>query len=888
MGVFLNRNFNFFTHIPFNYRSTNYIRPKINLKTNRFRMNFNKIWPHLAALGIMLALACVFFAPAVFSGKVLSQSDNQQAKGMQSEIQSVLKSTGEAPLWTNSAFGGMPAYQIYQPVKSNLVRPFYYMTLLGQGVTSPWVAIFLAMASLYLLLMAFKTDWRVALVGAATYGISVYNCDILEAGHSTKMVALAFAPGIFAGAIWAWRGRFLLGSGILTLFLCFQMLSSHVQVTYYTMLILGIFWLISLGNSIMSGRLKHWAMFFASTAFAVLIGAASNANRLLPTNEYGEETIRGTSQLAAKAEKGNGLDKSYVFDLSCGISESFSLLVPRFAGGGSNESFKGTDTHKRVFGSIVSNMTQQGYPAATAKIQADRQVASLMYNGAQRGVGTAIYFGAALWFLFFLGAFLVRGVEKWWLIAGAFFAISLAWGDHFFLNNLFYDYLPMFKKFRAYTSAFGAGQLMVSCLAALGLQKIFDEDISKERKIKAVKYAFCVAAGLCVLAILGTFMGDFSGPNDDGFGKQNPDILKLLLADRPAIARMDAFRSLFFIALAAGLVWFYLKNTLKSAIAVSLIGLVTLADIWLVCTRTISGDKYETAKSAAAEPIPNQIDQQILADKDPHFRVLDLSRGGITGNATSSLFYKSLSGYHAAKMALYQDVVEKYLSSSMKFALPITGMLNGKYLITAADEKNPSRLITNPSALGNAWFIKKIIAVADADAELNGLANFNPRDSMLVQTKYLGDLGSWQYAGDTTDYIKLTTYSPDKMVYEYAAKSTSVAAFSEIYYPHEKGWNTYLNGQLMQDHIFKANYMIRGLKLPAGQKQVLEMRFEPQSVKTGNTITMITSAMSLLLFVAAMFFHFKNHGAANPNQLSEMPVLTEKKTSAADLKKKGK
>jgi hypothetical protein len=482
----------------------------------------------------------------------------------------------------------------------------------------------------------------------------------------------------------------------------------------------------------------------------------------------------------------------------------------------------------------------------------------------------------------------VRGVEKWWLIAGAFFAISLAWGDHFFLNTLFYDYLPMFKKFRAYTSAFGAGQLMVSCLAALGLQKIFDEDISKESKIKAVKIAFGITAGLCVLAILGTFMGDFSGPNDDGFGKQNPDILKLLLEDRPAVARMDAFRSLLFIVLAAGLVWFYLKNSLKSAVAVGLIGLVTLADVWLVCTRTISGDKYESAKEAASDPVPNDIDRQIMADKDLSFRVLDLSRGGITGNATSSFFYKSLSGYSAAKMALYQDVVEKYLSSSMKFALPITGMLNGKYLITAPDEKNPSRIVKNPNALGNAWFIKKIVAVADADAELNGLANFNPRDSMLVQTKNLGDLASWQYAGDTTDYIKMTAYSPDKMVYEYSAKSPSVAAFSEIYYPHEKGWNTYLNGQMMPDQIFKADYLIRGLKLPAGQKQVLEMRFEPQSVKTGNTITLISSAIALLLFVAALFFHFKNHDAADPNQLSEMPVLIEKKTAAVDLKKKGK
>ena len=848
-------------------------------------MDFKKIWPHLAAIGILLAIACVFFAPVVFSGKVLSQGDNDQAKGMQTEIFAEMKKTGEAPLWTNSAFCGMPAYQVYQPTPSNLTRPVFYGALLGQGVTSPWAAIFLAMVSLYLLLLALRVDWRVAVVGAATFGISIYNVDILEAGHSTKMIALAFLPGIFAGAIWSFHGRYLLGAGMTALFTALQLFSNHFQITYYGLLLLGLFFAVTLVYSLKNKAALSWLISTSVTGVALAIALGSNAARLLPTLEFGKETIRGKSELAEKKDKGDGLDEKYIFDWSLGKLESNTLMVPHFAGGGAAESFKGTDTYDRLASNIISNMTQQGYSAADARRQAERQVAGLFYTGAQPFVGTAIYYGAAVLFLFFLGCFLVRGPEKWWLAFGALFCVTLAWGKYFFLNHLFVDYLPMFNKFRAVTMALGPGQLMVCILAALGLQKFFDGDILKENKQKAMLYALAAALGWCVLIFLGSFVMSFDGPNDASLGKNNPEILKMVLGDRASLVRTDVMRSMLFILLTAGALWFYLQKTIKSGTAVLVLGLIAVADIWLVATRTLTPSKYETAKAAKADPVPTPADQQVMADKDPYFRVLDLSRGGITGNAQSSLFFKSFSGYSAAKMALYQDVVEKYLNSDLQKSLHIVGMLNGKYIITPGQQGEP-RVLPNPKVMGNAWFVKNIVTVPDADAELGSLATLNPRDTLVVQQKNAADVASWKYAGDSTDYIKLTSYSPDKMVYEYSAKSESVAAFSEVYDPHSKGWNCYLNGQLMPDQIFKADYLLRALKLPAGQKQSLEMRFEPNSVKMGNSITLFSSALVLLLFVLGLFFNFKKHDLDDPNRLDEMPEETSSKKVIAEEKGK--
>jgi hypothetical protein len=432
-------------------------------------MDVKKFIPHLIAIAVLMFVSAVFFAPNAFSGKVLPQSDNDKARGMQTEIQDYMKKEGKAPLWTNSAFGGMPAFQIYSPVQGNLTKPLYKTLFLWTDITTIWAQIFVAMFCMYFFLSVLKLDWRVAIFGAVAFGITSYNIDILEAGHSTKMAALALAPGIFAGLALAFGGRILLGAGVTALFTAMQLNANHVQITYYTLLVAGIYFLAQLVDSFRHKSFAHWIKALAAVVVALAIGFVCNLSRIWPTYEYGQETIRGKSELSEKSSKGDGLDKDYLFGWSYGVCESMTLLVPHAAGGGSNESYKNTELYK----TLVRKYSQQMSPQ-----QAAQQTGGLLYAGDQPFVGTAIYFGAIVCFLFFLGAFLAPGTAKWWMLGGGLFMLSLAWGKNFFLNFVWYDTLPMFNKFRAVSMALGMGQLCFAALAALGLQKLCDPDIA--------------------------------------------------------------------------------------------------------------------------------------------------------------------------------------------------------------------------------------------------------------------------------------------------------------------------------------------------------------------------------------------------------------------------
>ncbi len=478
-------------------------------------MDFKKLLPHLYAVLIIFATAAFFFAPNFFGGKALPQPDNDKARAIQTEIQDYMKKDGDAPLWTNSLFGGMPSFQVYTTPHGNLTKPLSKAVFLWGSYSDVWVSAFAAMFLMYFFLVVLKSDWRVAVFGALAYGITTYNVDILEAGHSTKMAALALTPGMLAGAVLLFNGRLLAGTGLLALFTSMQISVNHVQITYYTMLLLGIYGLGQLVEGIRQKSLATWGKAAALSVVALIIGIACNLSKVWPTYEYSQETIRGGSELKAKAKKGDGLDKDYLFGWSSGVCESITLLVPHAAGGGAGESYKDASVFKTISRNMPEGMTPQ---------QLERQVGGLMYTGEQPFVGTAIYYGVVAVFLFFMGAFLVQGNVKWWLLIGGIFMVSLAWGKHFFLNDIFYDYLPMFNKFRAVTMAFGLGQLCVAALGALSLQQLANSAITVERKKKALLYAAGITAGLCLLAI---FCAASTGPNDAALGN-NASLLKAL------------------------------------------------------------------------------------------------------------------------------------------------------------------------------------------------------------------------------------------------------------------------------------------------------------------------------------------------------------------------
>jgi hypothetical protein len=833
-------------------------------------MDFKKLLPHLIAVAALMLVSAVFFAPNAFNGKVLQQPDNDRARGMGTESREYLEKEGKTPLWTNSPFGGMPAYQIQSAVKGNLTKPVFKSLFLWTDYTAAWAQVFVAMFCMYLLLSTLKTDWRVAVFGALAYGITSYNVDILEAGHSTKMAALALAPAILAGMVLIFNGRLLLGGGLLAVFISMQLYANHVQITYYTLLLMGIYTLAQFADAFRHKAFVNWGKSVVVMGLALLIGLACNTSRLWPTWEYSKETIRGKSELKKDEARGDGLNKDYLFGWSYGKCESFTLLIPHHAGGGASESYKNTELYK----TFVRKYSQQISPA-----QADQQAGALMYTGDQPFVGTAIYFGAIVCFLFLLGAFLVPGSTKWWLLASGVFMVSLAWGKNFFLNHLLYDYFPMFNKFRAVSMALGVGQLCFAALAALGLQKICDPDIAVERKKRALLTALGATGLLFLIAMI---CAPSSGKNDEMLA-QAPDLLAALKNDRSAWWRSDALRSLGFILATFALLWFYLKGSLKASLAVGAIALLALSDHWFVCNRTLDSSKYTDKKATLAPPKEEAFDLQIKQDKDLHYRVLDYARGQITVNATASYFHKSMSGYHAAKLQRYQDIVDKYFGDRYpedeKFLpgiMRLAGIFNVKYLVKPTGE-----VVPNAAALGNAWFVKGWKTAADGDDELNALARLDFRDTAVVQQSFAASaLSGLNIQPDSNATIRLTSYHPDKMEYEYSAATEQLALFSEIWYPPAKGWKCYLNGQPAPDFI-KADYLLRAMRLPAGQNQKLEMRFEPRSFYLGETISMAASVLALLLFFGGLFLWYRRHPLGDPNQLADIePEKKEKPVRA--------
>jgi len=846
-----------------------------------------KLLPHILAFGIMMAASFIFFLP-YFQGKVLTQSDNVRAKAMQAEMRKIGKTEGIFPLWTNSMFGGMPTYQIMATAKGNQIRHFFKASLFGQGITSPHFVILVAMLCCYLFLITLGVDWRIGVIGAIGFGLSNYFIDLAEAGHSTKMIALAYVPGVMTGAIQAFRGRYLMGGAMFAFFLSLNIYSNHYQITFYMMLLLAILGLVELIKAVKHQTFPSFGKAAGVLIIATLLAVATNLSRIWPTQEYAKETIRGKSALKANAGK-EGLTKDYIFGWSYGKMESFTLLVPNFNGGGTSQHFRGTETHKKLYSNVERSISQQGGSRQAAKKSAEAYVASLFYWGNQPGVGVAIYFGAIILLLFFLGAFLVKGAIKQWLVASAIFSLTLAWGGNFFLNSILVDYVPMFNKFRAVSMALGLTHLAVVVLAMLGLNKLMDVDVSKEKKLKALYIAAGITGGLCVLAMLiGGFL-DMTNPRDASRISQiGQQIVDGLPADRLSVLRSDAIRSLALILVSAGIIWAYLQGKLKALIMVGLVGLFCLGDVWLINKRILFAEKYETPREVSQPAQPRPVDLQIQKDPDIHYRVLDQSAGNPYTNATPSYFHKSIGGYHAAKLIRFQELAERYFYSPGASFTKLLGMLNTKYIIQQGQNGalQPSR---NPDVMGNAWFVDSYQVVADADAELNGLGTLNPANQALIEKNYAQQVEGFTIQADPTASIKLTSYHPDHMVYEYSAASDQLAVFSEMYYSPERGWNTYIDGQLAGPFT-KANYILRAMKLPAGKNKKLEMKFEPRSFVLGETISLISSILLILGFFGSMFLFFKSKGVPEVNLLHDMTVEPPKKIvkTKSKIKKRGK
>jgi hypothetical protein len=801
------------------------------------------VLPHLLAVAVFAVIAILTFKPTIESpAKELFQSDNIQAEGNAGEIKKYDREKGEWPLWTNGVFGGMPSYQINYKSKS-LLNHIYRAFLFGNGAKPPITSLLLLMAGMYLLLITIGLDWRLSICLAAGFGFTSNYMDLYQAGHSTKLIAIAYLAPSLAGILLTYRGKLLLGGSMTALFLGLQLFANHFQISFYFLIVCLFIGAVYLADAIKQKELPAFAKQTGVIFLAGIMALGANLGKIWTTKEYAEESIRGKSELTSKQNSSgsvageDGLSKSYAFDFSMGINESMTFLIPDYIGSSSSELFyndKDSESYK-VLRSLRNPQLAEQLRGVTAQ-----------YWGKQRFVGGPIYMGAIVLFLAILGVALLKDKNKYWLAAAALFTMMLSWGSNFEgLNYFLFDNVPLMNKFRAVSMALNITAFVLLILAAWTLKDFFTEKYSKQEKQKALY----IAGGVILTFLLGAiFLSDPTGLNTNIKSQLNQAIgagstkaiEDALIADRKALITGDAMRSFLLVGSVFGIMFFSLRKKTWNPLYVGLaIAFLAGADIIGVGSRAIDESDFQLKSNISSQfSTPKPVDQKILSDTDPHFRVLDL-RSSPFANSAASYFHHSMGGYHAAKMMKFQEMTEYYLND-VQNSLPLYGMFNAKYIIQDNEQAS-----MNPFALGNAWFVDQINTVANGDEEMAALANLDPGKEVVVQSKNAAGIENWQPSPDAQRSIKLTSYHPDELVYEYSASTDQFAVFSEVYYPPSKGWKVYLNGEPFEDFT-QVNFILRGLKLPAGQHQELKMVFHPKAYYTGETVALIFSCLIVI------------------------------------------
>lgn len=813
------------------------------------KINFKNIYPYLIVLGIFIVLGYAYF-PQVLEGKVMNQHDISSWLGSAQEIFEFRKTTGQEPLWTGSMFSGMPTnmISIYYPGNYTEILHHYIYTW---GTPAAWIIV--SLIGFYLLLLCFKVDKWIALVGAIAFAFCTYNFIIIQVGHSNKMSAISYMPWVLASLVFAYRYKAILGAAFLGITLAFEIIVRHPQITYYLGMIV-LFYIIAEG--IAAFKDKAFPRFIKTSLIVLggaILGFGCNVNNLWPAAEYGKYTMRGGSELThSKDVSTNGLSNDYALAWSYGIDETPNLLIPNFNGGASGmELSKKSATYKYL---------QQ----AGAGAQADQIIKQLpTYWGSQPFTSGPMYLGAISVFLFVLGLFLIKGTMKWWIVGISVLAVLLAWGSHFeWLSNLFLKYVPLYNKFRSPSMILTILQITVPLLGFYAVNQIFCGDLDRKKIMKGFKISLGITAGFCaIFAILPSLAGSFSTPADASY----PDWLQQNLPiDRESMLRADAVRSLIFILLGAGVIWLGYIKKIKFKFAIILLGVLVLTDLWGVDKRYLNDDHFVTAKEFNQQFKARPVDTEILKDKDPNYRVLDLSVNTFN-NSHISYYHKTIGGYSAAKLQRYQEMIDYHiLPESQKFIselktsnsfekidsiltdLPILRMLNAKYIVIDPN----SAPIKNEAALGNAWFVKNYKIANSADEEILAIRDIDPAQTAIINKKFEEILNNLALQPDTNATIQLLSYAPNKLEYKYNANTPQLAVFSEIYYP--VGWKAYIDGEKAEH--FGVDYILRGMIVPEGE-HTITFRYVPDSFYTGANISRIASGILILLLIGCILWY---------------------------------
>ncbi len=791
--------------------------------------------PHTIALIVFIALTVIFYYPLILGDKTLDQHDVNQGVASGIELSNFRAETGEEGLWTNSMFGGMPAYLINVKWSGSIILTTIEKVI-SFGFPSSARETFLSMLCFYVLLVVFGVRPSLAIAGAIAYGFSTFFIISIQAGHVWKVRAIAYAPLVIAGVHLLYRGRNLVGTALTALALALEINSNHLQISYYLFLILVLYGIVSLVVAIKNKTVLPFVYSNVLVGVAVVIAIGANFGKIWSTYEYGKYSTRGKSELTADNNTSNGLDRDYVFNWSSGKAESFTFLVPNFYGGASGQ-YTGS-------GSELEKVLQQNNAPPDQIQQYTRGL--LGYWGPQPFVAGPAYAGAIICFLFVIGILCADTKYRVWLITATVLGIVLSWGKNFpSLNYLFYDVVPLYSKFRAVSMTVVIAMLTMPLLGFIGLEQLLKED-TKE-KVKKLLISFGITVGVALLIAIIAYV-----PRID-FEMQ--DFIKNAVnASRKSIIRMDAFRSIFFIAATFAAILFFIKQKLSAGIFAALFSLLITLDIVGVNYRYLNSDSYVAQrKNTFFQETP--ADQVILQDRSLDFRVLNFADP--FNEARTSVFHKSVGGYHGAKLGRYQDFITHQLSGEMQEIMTtgritsgntrLLSMLNTRYFLVGNTAES---VVQNPNALGNAWFVQSIREVSTPDEELASLSDLAvKREAAMDVSKFKKP--EFQY--DSVSSITLKSYAPNKLVYESSSAANGYAVFSEIHYP--KGWKAFIdNNEVAIDRV---NYILRGLAIPAGSHQI-EFRFEPEVYFVGNKVMWGFNIALLLLSGFAMGVVFRS------------------------------
>ena len=807
---------------------------------------FAKTW--LLPIIVLLGLNMIFLSPAYFGGKVLDQDDIKLGYAKSKEIRDYREATGEEPLWTNSMFSGMPTAQLGAKYEGNIFQwALDTIILIGGGNSSTYIIFYLMIAA-FIGLRGMGINHWLSTIGGFAYGYSGFFIIGYAAGHNAKVNAAAFIPLMILGLLLVLEKKNWKSFALMALFAGLSIHRNHLQVTYYTTLLMGVIWVVYLIKYFKEQALGEFAKYTGLLVVAGFLALGPNVANLWSTSTYTKESMRGgTSELSKKNlnQGEGGLSFDYAMAWSAGIYETVAMVIPDAAGGGMKVDYsnKGTETYDQ----LVSAFRRQNMPASQAEMQANQYMggAFMKWTGESMGNG-AYYVGASVFFLFVLAFFVVGGPTRNWIIASSIIFLLMGWGSNAaWFNKILFNIFPLYNKFRVPSMAMVTLLFIVPFYGIIGLDAWLKLD--KKAQFQALKKGALTFAGfIIVFGFLAPYVMDLETARDANFASQGFSIDQLV-GDRRALITSSAFKSLVFGLLIAAALYLWHTGKLALNLALAALGLITLADLWIFDKDQLGADEFMSRREWEAQYAPNAANLSILQDKDPHFRVWN-STAPLAGDSYTSYHHKSIGGYHGAKLQRYQDLIDNQLGNQN---MACFNMLNTKYVITQGQNGQP-RAQGNPAALGNAWAVQDIQWVPNADAEMEALSSFNPQTTAIADMRYKDQIQDlqWQQA-----QVKLTSYDPKHMVYSFNGGNAFVV-FSEIYYEGSgHDWQAYIDGEAV-DHI-RVNYLLRGMEVPAGQHEIV-FEFAPESYYTGVKINYAGSGLIALLLLWFGWQSFKN------------------------------